>query len=155
MPGVIAYMYILKIRKVCLDPYQCTLYISSLCSWTDDLLWPLFLCISPPVYLFMGLMMMYLLLRTFHKMADLHGLTTFLQLPRCEESDLDEDREPIVESEHEEAPPYLGAKASTKPLEPGSQPSYNTITKGWALSGGGERKKKLWLPPMSLQTNKW
>ncbi|CAG12721.1 unnamed protein product, partial [Tetraodon nigroviridis] len=33
------------------------------------------------VYLFTGLMMMYLLLRTLHKMADLHGLTTFLQLP--------------------------------------------------------------------------
>lgn len=80
----------------------------------------------PPVYLFMGLMMMYLLLRTFHKMADLHGLTTLLQLPRCEESDLDEDREPIVENKHEEQmPPYL--TASSKPLEPGSQPSYNTI----------------------------
>ncbi|XP_061637543.1 potassium channel subfamily K member 6 [Phyllopteryx taeniolatus] len=51
-------------------------------------------------YLFAGLMMMYLLLRTFHKMADLHGLTAFLQLPRCEESEPDEDREPIVENGH-------------------------------------------------------
>lgn len=84
-----------------------------------------------PAYLFMGLMMMYLLLRSFHKMADLHGLTTFLQLPRCEESDLDEDREPIVENQQEEQTrPYLAEKAATKPLEPGSQPSYNSINKG-------------------------
>nr|XP_046245885.1 potassium channel subfamily K member 6 [Scatophagus argus] len=77
------------------------------------------------VYLFVGLMMMYLLLRTFHKMADLHGLTTFLQLPRCEESDADDDREPMVDNGHgDQTPPCV------KPLEPGSQPSYNTINKG-------------------------
>lgn len=79
------------------------------------------------VYLFVGLMMMYLLLRTFHKMADLHGLTTFLQLPRCEESELDEDREPIVGGD---VTPHLTEKAASRPLEPGSQPSYNTISKG-------------------------
>lgn len=84
-----------------------------------------------PVYLFVGLMMMYLLLRTFHKMADLHGLTTFLQLPRCEESDLDDDREPIVEEQQEDqTPPYPTGKEASKPLEPGSQPSYNSINKG-------------------------
>ncbi|XP_042271295.1 potassium channel subfamily K member 6 [Thunnus albacares] len=82
-------------------------------------------------YLFVGLMMMYLLLRTFHKMADLHGLTTFLQLPRCEESDLDEDREPIVDNQDEDQTrPYLTEKAASKPLEPGSQTSYNSINKG-------------------------
>uniref|UniRef100_A0A3Q3DM42 Potassium channel, subfamily K, member 6 n=2 Tax=Hippocampus comes TaxID=109280 RepID=A0A3Q3DM42_HIPCM len=64
------------------------------------------------VYLFVGLMMMYLLLRTFHKMADLHGLTTFLQLPRCEESNQNEDREPIVKNGHTPAQ---------------KQPSYNSI----------------------------
>lgn len=91
------------------------------------------------VYLFVGLMMMYLLLRTFHKMADLHGLTTFLQLPRCEETDQDDDREPIVETRHEEeAPPQLAAKSASEPLEPGSQPSYNSISKGWAT---GQRSK--------------
>lgn len=85
----------------------------------------------PPVYLFVGLMMMYLLLRTFHKMADLHGLTTFLQLPRCEESEQDDDREPIMENKYEDqASPYVTEKAASKPLEPGSQPSYNTINKG-------------------------
>ncbi|XP_077397291.1 potassium channel subfamily K member 6 [Festucalex cinctus] len=66
------------------------------------------------VYLFVGLMMMYLLLRTFHKMADLHGLTAYLQLPRCEESDHDDDREPIVEN---------GQSAATH-----KRPSYNSIS---------------------------
>ncbi|XP_045929806.1 potassium channel subfamily K member 6 [Micropterus dolomieu] len=85
--------------------------------------------VSVMVYLFVGLMMMYLLLRTFHKMADLHGLTTVLQLPRCEETD--EDREPIVENEDEaQTRPYLTEIESSKPLEPGSQPSYNSINKG-------------------------
>ncbi|XP_054457583.1 potassium channel subfamily K member 6 [Anoplopoma fimbria] len=87
--------------------------------------------VSVMVYLFVGLMMMFLLLRTIHKMADLHGWTTFLQLPRCEESDMDEDREPIVEDGHEaQTPPFLTEKESSKPLEPGSQPSYNTINTG-------------------------
>ncbi|XP_071754896.1 potassium channel subfamily K member 6 [Centroberyx gerrardi] len=85
------------------------------------------------VYLFVGLMTMYLLLRTFHKMADLHGLTSFLQLPRCEEAEPEEDREPIVEDGPEDqtpSSPYLTDKAASKPLDPGSQPSYNTINKG-------------------------
>ncbi|KAM9853161.1 potassium channel subfamily K member 6 [Aulostomus maculatus] len=85
------------------------------------------------VYLFVGLMMMFLLLRTVHKMADLHGLTTFLQLPRCEESDLDEDREPIVDArqdEHQKGSYPAADKAASKHLEPGSQPSYNSISKG-------------------------
>lgn len=86
--------------------------------------------VSVMVYLFVGLMMMYLLLRTFHKMADLHGLTTFFQLPRCEESDLDEEREPIVENGHRCPSPTRTMKDANKPLEPGSQPSYNTINKG-------------------------
>ncbi|KAF1393570.1 hypothetical protein PFLUV_G00017410 [Perca fluviatilis] len=83
------------------------------------------------VYLFLGLMMMYLLLRTFHKMADLHGLTTFLQLPHCDESDLEDDREPIVEGKREDqAPPCQTEKKASKHLKPGSQPTYNTINSG-------------------------
>ncbi|XP_041851473.1 potassium channel subfamily K member 6 [Melanotaenia boesemani] len=84
--------------------------------------------VSVMVYLFLGLMMMYLLLRSFHKMADLHGLTTFFQLPRCEESDLEEDREPIVGDEPR--PPHPKGQDASKPLDPASQPSYNTINKG-------------------------
>ncbi|CAL8362915.1 unnamed protein product [Merluccius merluccius] len=75
------------------------------------------------VYLFLGLMMMYLLLRAFHKMADLHGLTSFLELPHCDE----DDQQPILE-EGPSPPPHRAA--SKQPLEPGSQPSYNTISKG-------------------------
>lgn len=81
-----------------------------------------------PVYLFLGLMMMYLLLRTFHKMSDVHGLTTMLQLPRCEDSDPDEDREPIVD--HGESPQRQTEKGASNHLEPGSQVSYNTINRG-------------------------
>lgn len=75
--------------------------------------------------------MMYLLLRTFHKMADLHGLTTVLQLPRCEESVLDKDRRPIFEDEHDDLkPPRLAESAANEHLDVGSQPSYNSINKG-------------------------
>lgn len=78
----------------------------------------------------MGLMMMYLLLRTLHKMADLHGLTSFLQLPRCEESDQDEDIEPIVENEHQAVGrPSPVENTPSRPLDPGSHTSYNTIAK--------------------------
>ncbi|XP_023151676.1 potassium channel subfamily K member 6 [Amphiprion ocellaris] len=81
------------------------------------------------VYLFVGLMMMYLLLRTFHKMSDLHGLTSFLQLPRCEDSDVDEDREPIVDEDSRTAN-HVTEKTASRHLDPASQPSYNTINKG-------------------------
>ncbi len=60
-------------------------------------------------------------------MSDLHGLTTYLQLPRCEESDLEEDREPIIENKKKAQKPNQEGKAASKPLEPGSQPSYNAI----------------------------
>lgn len=83
--------------------------------------------ISVIVYLFLGLMMMYLLLTTLHKMADQHGLTTFLQLPRYEGSDADDEHRPIVDEG--QAPPPL-PKAADTPLEPGRQPSYNSINKG-------------------------
>ncbi|XP_068173841.1 potassium channel subfamily K member 6 [Antennarius striatus] len=86
--------------------------------------------ISVMVYLFVGLMMMYLLLRTFHKMADLHGLTTILQLPRCEEADLDKDREPIIDNRKDQTPPYLAEKAASEHLDGGAYPTYNTINKG-------------------------
>lgn len=90
-------------------------------------------------------MMMYLLLRTFHKMADLHGLTTFLQLPHCDESDLEDDREPIVEGKREDqAAPCQTEKEASKHLKPGSQSTYNTIHSGWA-GGEGEKKKQLYL----------
>ncbi|XP_053728945.1 potassium channel subfamily K member 6 [Synchiropus splendidus] len=79
------------------------------------------------VYLFTGLMMMYLLLRTFHMLADLHGLTTYLQLPRCDDSDQDEEHTPIMEAQK---PDLSAEKSASRPLDPGSQPTYNTINKG-------------------------
>ncbi|XP_034024560.1 potassium channel subfamily K member 6 [Thalassophryne amazonica] len=75
------------------------------------------------VYLFLGLMMMYLLLRSFHKMSDLHGLTSFLQLPHCEDTELDEDRKAIVD---DQTPPPV----TETPLNNHLQPTYNSISKG-------------------------
>ena len=74
-------------------------------------------------------MMMYLLLRTFHKLADLHGLTSFLELPHCDEPE--GDLTPILGEGPTDAPAPLHHRAAPKqPLEPASQPSYNTISKG-------------------------
>ncbi|TRY94204.1 hypothetical protein DNTS_027593 [Danionella cerebrum] len=78
--------------------------------------------ISVMVYLFVGLMVMFLVLRTFHKLADVHGWTAFLQLPSCEE---EEDKEPIIQSEDSES--NETEKTSIRPLASGSQVSYNTI----------------------------
>lgn len=86
--------------------------------------------VSVMVYLFTGLMMMFLLLRTFHKMADLHGLTTFLQLPHCEETNPNDEQEAIVEDRYESPTAHSNKKLASRPLEPGSQTSYNTINKG-------------------------
>lgn len=75
--------------------------------------------VSVIVYLFLGLMMMFLLLRAVHKMADVHGVTALLQLPRCEEAEPEEHR-PITEEQ----------TTDKSPLDPASQNSYNTIAKG-------------------------
>ncbi|XP_051579856.1 potassium channel subfamily K member 6-like [Myxocyprinus asiaticus] len=80
--------------------------------------------ISVMVYLFVGLMVMFLVLRTFHKLADVHGWTAFFQLPSCDEED--EDKEPIIEQEPDEESSEP-EKASVKPLDPSSQVSYNSI----------------------------
>lgn len=72
-------------------------------------------------------MVMFLVLRTFHKLADLHGLTAFFHLPSCDE-DLAEDKEPIVEECREEEPPEV-EKAVTKPLDPSSHVSYNSFSR--------------------------
>ncbi|XP_056334323.1 potassium channel subfamily K member 6 [Danio aesculapii] len=82
--------------------------------------------ISVMVYLFVGLMVMFLVLRTFHKLADVHGWTAFFQLPSCDEDD--EDKEPIIEAGPEDDSPEA-EKASIKPLDPSSQVSYNSINR--------------------------
>uniref|UniRef100_A0A672R9W1 Potassium channel, subfamily K, member 6 n=1 Tax=Sinocyclocheilus grahami TaxID=75366 RepID=A0A672R9W1_SINGR len=78
------------------------------------------------VYLFVGLMIMFLVLRTFHKLADVHGWTAFFQLPSYEEDD--EDKEPIIEQEPDDESPEA-EKASIKPLDPNCQVSYNSINR--------------------------
>ncbi|XP_030622519.1 potassium channel subfamily K member 6 [Chanos chanos] len=82
--------------------------------------------ISVMVYLFVGLMFMFLVLRTFHKLADLHGLTAFFHLPQYDEDE--EDKEPIVADKVDEDPPEAD-KVSSEPLDPGSQVSYNSINR--------------------------
>ncbi|KAL4647459.1 potassium channel subfamily K member 6 [Arapaima gigas] len=81
--------------------------------------------ISVMVYLFLGLMIMVLVLRTFHKLADLHGLTSFFHLPHCEQED-ENDKDPIVATDPEQ--PDVDKNAS-KPLDLGSQTSYSSINR--------------------------
>ncbi|RXM27503.1 Potassium channel subfamily K member 6 [Acipenser ruthenus] len=81
--------------------------------------------ITVMVYLFVGLMAMLLVLRSFHKAADLHGLTSLFHLPKCEEEE--EDQEPIIDSLESseldrEALPH-------KQLTAEPQTSYNSINR--------------------------
>ncbi|MBN3307480.1 potassium channel subfamily K member 6 [Amia ocellicauda] len=80
--------------------------------------------IAVMVYLFLGLMGMFLLLRTFHKLADLYGLTSFFHLPHCEE---DEDEEPIVNAIQDSS--NETDKVARKPLDVNSQVSYSSINR--------------------------
>ncbi|XP_028652352.1 potassium channel subfamily K member 6 [Erpetoichthys calabaricus] len=75
--------------------------------------------ISVVVYLFLGLMVMLFVLRTFHKAADLHGLTGVFHLPQCEE----EDQEPIIR----ESPGTEDKTAHDRDRLAQSQPSYDSI----------------------------
>ncbi|XP_076845064.1 potassium channel subfamily K member 6 [Brachyhypopomus gauderio] len=90
----------------------------------DQQLRPLYK-LSVMVYLFVGLTFMFLVLRSFHKLADVHGWTTFFHLPTCE--DEGEDEEPIVEAQDRE--PCEQETAATKPLDPSSQVFYNSMSK--------------------------
>lgn len=82
--------------------------------------------ISVMVYLFVGLMVMFLVLRSFHKLADVHGWTAFFQLPSYDEEH--DDTEPIINKEHGEESAE-SEKASVQPLDPSSQVSYNSINR--------------------------
>ncbi|XP_066540541.1 potassium channel subfamily K member 6 [Hoplias malabaricus] len=77
------------------------------------------------VYLFLGLMVMYLVLRTFHKLADLQGWTAFFHLPYCDDGE--EDKEPIVEAGIENQ--REEETSASKHLDPSSHASYNSINK--------------------------
>ncbi|CAL1570098.1 unnamed protein product [Knipowitschia caucasica] len=87
--------------------------------------------VSVIVYLFLGLMMMFLLLRALHKMADVHGLTALLQLPRCEESCPDDEHRPIVDKRSPGTPETPQGPREPEDKQP--QPPhafYNTILQG-------------------------
>ncbi|XP_053577781.1 potassium channel subfamily K member 6 [Bombina bombina] len=79
--------------------------------------------VSVAFYLFLGLMAMLLLLQTFHKAADLHGVTDLFYLPHL--PDHEEDQEPIFEPANSSEKP----NEPKKPLSSASQPSYSTINR--------------------------
>ncbi|TSR87311.1 Potassium channel subfamily K member 1 [Bagarius yarrelli] len=77
--------------------------------------------ISVMVYLFLGLIAMYFVLRSFHKLADVHGWTAFFHLPSCD------DEGEIRNEDASEGPNEC--ETDTKPLEPSAGVSYNSISK--------------------------
>ncbi|XP_073497556.1 potassium channel subfamily K member 6 [Phyllobates terribilis] len=78
--------------------------------------------VSVAFYLLLGLMAMLLVLQTFHKAADLHGLTDLFYLPHLQDQ---EDQEPILETSN----PTLSNKEPKRPLTTGNQPSYSSINR--------------------------
>lgn len=78
--------------------------------------------VSVAFYLFLGLLSMLLVLQTFHKAADLHGLTDLLFLPHLAEQ---EDQEPILETANS-----ISTEAEPKrPLTIHSQTGYESINR--------------------------
>lgn len=73
------------------------------------------------VYLFLGLMAMYFVLRSFHKLADVQGWTAFFHLPS-----LDDEGEGDNESTSEE---HNVCERDRKPLDPSARVSYNSISR--------------------------
>ncbi|XP_041092334.1 LOW QUALITY PROTEIN: potassium channel subfamily K member 6-like [Polyodon spathula] len=82
--------------------------------------------IAVMVYLFVGLMAMLLVLRSFHKACDIHGLTSLFHLPKCEEEEEEEeeDQVQIIDSQESSEPDQ---EVAHKQLIAGIQPSYNSI----------------------------
>ncbi|KAM9481099.1 potassium channel subfamily K member 6 [Clarias gariepinus] len=86
----------------------------------DQKLRPLYK-ISVMVYLFLGLMAMYFVLRSFHKLADVRGWTAFFHLPTCDDEG-EEEKDNIIEEPNE-------CETDTKPLDPSARASYNSISR--------------------------
>ncbi|XP_063793722.1 potassium channel subfamily K member 6 [Pseudophryne corroboree] len=78
--------------------------------------------VSVAFYLLLGLMAMLLLLQTFHKASDLHGLTDLFYLPRLHDQ---EDQEAILETTNS----TVRNTEPKKPLTTGAQPSYSSINR--------------------------
>lgn len=80
--------------------------------------------VSVTVYLLLGLMAVLLVLQTFHKAADLHGLTDLILLP----AGRPQDQEPILEPEAPPAEPARGEKLPTSAqLNTGGRANYASI----------------------------
>ncbi|XP_056393604.1 potassium channel subfamily K member 6 isoform X2 [Hyla sarda] len=78
--------------------------------------------VSVAFYLLLGLMAMLLILQTFHKASDLHGLTDLFYLPHLHDLD---DQEPILDTSNS----TLSDKEPKRPLTTGAQTSYSTINR--------------------------
>ncbi|XP_067412675.1 potassium channel subfamily K member 6 [Emydura macquarii macquarii] len=83
--------------------------------------------VSVTVYLLLGLMAVLLVLQTFHKVADLHGLTNLILLP----ADRHQDQEPILEPQE---PPAEEAQEDKLPparaqLNTSGHANYSSISR--------------------------
>ncbi|XP_053329221.1 potassium channel subfamily K member 6 [Spea bombifrons] len=78
--------------------------------------------VSVAFYLFLGLLAMLLVLQSFHKAADLHGLTDLLYLPRLVDHD---DQEPILETTNSS----LSETENKRPFAAVAQPGYASINR--------------------------
>ncbi|XP_075043194.1 potassium channel subfamily K member 6 [Mixophyes fleayi] len=78
--------------------------------------------VSVAFYLLLGLMAMLLLLQTFHKASDLHGITDLFYLPHLHDQ---EDQECILETSNS----TVRDAEPKRPLTVGSQTSYSSINR--------------------------
>ncbi|XP_015263147.1 PREDICTED: potassium channel subfamily K member 6 [Gekko japonicus] len=83
--------------------------------------------VSVTVYLLLGLLAMLLLLQTFHKAAELHGLSDLVLLPQDPPHE-EEDHERILEGQEPPSEPAERAPVQP-PLGAGGQPNYASISR--------------------------
>ncbi|KAH0631458.1 hypothetical protein JD844_005790 [Phrynosoma platyrhinos] len=84
--------------------------------------------VSVAVYLLLGLMAMLLLLQTFHKMADLHGLSDLILLPRDPPCEDRQDHQRILEEHDSSSEPGQMEKVPVQPMA-GTQANYSSINR--------------------------
>ncbi|XP_069500625.1 potassium channel subfamily K member 6 [Ambystoma mexicanum] len=94
----------------------------------DQKLRPLYkVCVT--CYLLIGLMAMLLILQTFHKAADLHGLTDLVLLPSEQELEAD-DQERILNPSHSpQTSEPRETETSKQQLQPTTHTSYSSINR--------------------------
>ncbi|XP_060114349.1 potassium channel subfamily K member 6 [Heteronotia binoei] len=87
--------------------------------------------ISVTVYLLLGLVAMLLLLQTFHKAAELHGLSDLVLLPQDPPHEEEEEGHQRILEGH--GPPSREPPAEATPVQPplgpGGQPNYASISR--------------------------